>query len=196
MSDIKAINLLHGLKDVLSLQDSQVLFPHAHSRSFAAQEEIIKYQSMNKNVYFIQKGLVRFFYVDNKGNEITLGVLPENHIFANNKTIIRNEPSEYHYEALEPTDVLYLDFDEFNKLSYNNENLKKCKIYFYENLLGILEDKINSFIIKTSKERYLDFVKAYPNLNQRVPDKYIANILGVTPVQLSRIRKQIAVQKE
>jgi len=43
--------------------------------------------------------------------------------------------------------------------------------------------------------RFASSTKAYPNINQRVPDKYIANVLGISPVQLSRIRKQIAIQK-
>jgi len=61
MHDIKALNLLHGLKGVLSWKDSQELLAHAYGRSIAAKEKIIKYQSLNKNIYFIQKGLVRSF---------------------------------------------------------------------------------------------------------------------------------------
>lgn len=52
-----------------------------------------------------------------------------------------------------------------------------------------------SFILYSAEERYLNFVKNNPDIVNRVPGKYIANVLGITPVSLSRIRKRIAQKK-
>ncbi len=49
-----------------------------------------------------------------------------------------------------------------------------------------------SLITKTAEERYLEFIEEYPNLLQRIPLKYLASYLGVTPVSLSRIRNKVA----
>ena len=54
------------------------------------------------------------------------------------------------------------------------------------------KERIESFVLLSPLERYQQFVRKYPSLNNRVPDKYIANVLGITPVSLSRIRKRIA----
>ena len=51
--------------------------------------------------------------------------------------------------------------------------------------------RIEGFILYTPEERYIKFIEKYPDINNRVPDKYIANVLGITPVSLSRIRARI-----
>jgi CRP-like cAMP-binding protein len=41
------------------------------------------------------------------------------------------------------------------------------------------------------EERFQNLLNKQPNLFQRVPQKYIANFLGVSPESLSRIRNRI-----
>lgn len=55
--------------------------------------------------------------------------------------------------------------------------------------------RIESFVFLSPEERYKKYVKDYPNVIDRAPDKYIANVLGITPVSLSRIRTRIASKK-
>ena len=56
-------------------------------------------------------------------------------------------------------------------------------------------ERVESFTLHSPEERYINFVKSKPNIVNRVPDKYIATILGMTPVSLSRIRKRIATKE-
>ncbi|MBK8659738.1 MAG: hypothetical protein IPN22_12925 [Bacteroidetes bacterium] len=51
-------------------------------------------------------------------------------------------------------------------------------------------------MLLSPEERYLKFIQKYPDLLNRVPNKYIANVLGITPVSLSRIRKRISTKKQ
>jgi CRP-like cAMP-binding protein len=55
-----------------------------------------------------------------------------------------------------------------------------------------LQRRINSLLAMTAKERYLEFIKLYPNLLLRVPQWMIASYLGITPESLSRVRREIA----
>jgi CRP-like cAMP-binding protein len=41
------------------------------------------------------------------------------------------------------------------------------------------------------EERFVKLLKKQPDLFQRIPQKYIANFLGVSPESLSRIRNRI-----
>ena len=53
-------------------------------------------------------------------------------------------------------------------------------------------NRLEAFVLLTPEERYQELISSNPTLINRVPDKYIANIIGITPVSLSRIRKRLA----
>lgn len=55
--------------------------------------------------------------------------------------------------------------------------------------------RVDSFVLLSPEERYKKYVKDFPEIVNRVPDKHIANVLRITPVSLSRIRKRIATKK-
>jgi len=55
-----------------------------------------------------------------------------------------------------------------------------------------LQDRINSLLGETAEERYLKFIKMYPDLLLRVPQWMVASYLGITPESLSRVRKELA----
>ncbi|CAN0600388.1 unnamed protein product, partial [Ectocarpus sp. 12 AP-2014] len=56
-------------------------------------------------------------------------------------------------------------------------------------------ERVESFVFLSPEERYKKYVKDNPNIINRAPDMYIANILGITAVSLSRIRNRIASKK-
>ena len=73
-----------------------------------------------------------------------------------------------------------------------NRKLDVNRKYILQNLLKSDFERIETFTLKTPEERYLHFLDSNPGLTNRAPDKYIANVLGIASVALSRIRKHIA----
>ena len=55
------------------------------------------------------------------------------------------------------------------------------------------EDRVASFITQTPEERYLQLYNTGKDILRRMPQHYIANYLGITPVSLSRIRRRVLV---
>lgn len=53
------------------------------------------------------------------------------------------------------------------------------------------QHRLNSMMMLSAEERYLSFIKKYPQIVQRVPQHMIASYLGIKPETLSRIRKQL-----
>ena len=64
--------------------------------------------------------------------------------------------------------------------------------YVFQKMMRHQLARVESFVLNSPEERYLKYIKDYPDLINRVPDKYIAHVLGITPVSLSRIRKRIS----
>ena len=48
-----------------------------------------------------------------------------------------------------------------------------------------------ALILEDATQRYLKYLEKYPNIEKRVAQHHIASHLGITPTQLSRIRKNL-----
>jgi CRP-like cAMP-binding protein len=196
MIDFEKINKLYTLGKQLTLSDVQVLFKSAKTKSYASGEHLIVEGETKRNVFLIRKGLVRAYKINEKGDEITTLIRWENKIVASPNIILFNEPSQLYFETLEPTEVFYIDYDVLQTIISSNPKLESNRKFILQNVLKETLQRIDSFILLTPEERYLDFRKQYPDIVNRVPNKFIANILGITPVSLSRIRKRIVTKKD
>ena len=139
-------------------------------------------------VGIVLDGLVRSYYIDNDGRDITRS-------FGANGNIIMDEGAvgyvEYlcMWETLEESTVMLFGTDEFKSLIMSDEKLKTIWIQILESGLRYKMYRENGFLVENATDRYLHFKKLYPKLCNRVPQKHIATYLGITPESLSRIRK-------
>ncbi|MEM1340016.1 MAG: Crp/Fnr family transcriptional regulator [Bacteroidota bacterium] len=196
MIDFEKVKVIYKLGRKLNLSDVQVLLQSAIMKSFPSGEFLLKEGGIKKEVFFIRKGLVRAFKINDKGDEITTFIKWENQILASPDIILFNEPSQLYFKTIEPTDVLSMDYDVIQTIISNNPKLEANRKFILQNILKEAILRINSFILYSPEERYLKYIEANPGIVHRVPDKYIANILGITPVSLSRIRKRIATTRK
>lgn len=174
-----------------------VLFRKIKVQRCASGDILIKEGSSNNNIYFVRKGLVRSYVNDEQGNEITFQLYPESSVLTNVHFILFKQSSRFNYEAIEDTKVYEIDYDSFVEVaSKSSELLELNRTYFGKRIIQGAFQRIESFVFLTPEERYKKYLKDYPSLVNRVPDKYIANILGITPVSLSRIRKRISSKKK
>jgi len=56
------------------------------------------------------------------------------------------------------------------------------------NRLEALQNRVIMMMSSTAIERYEHFVKTYPKIIQRVPQRMIASYLGITPEALSNVK--------
>ncbi|MEM6802885.1 MAG: Crp/Fnr family transcriptional regulator, partial [Bacteroidota bacterium] len=190
--DIDKLRAIYKFSKNLSLSDVQALLKAAKSRSFAPQEYLIEAGSKSRNAYLIRRGLVRTFMITEKGEEITTMLRWENQITTNIDSIFFNQASRFYFQALEQTEVLYMDYDLIQTIIAKNPKLEANRKHFLLNLLKEAISRMDSFVLLNPEERYLEFIKSNPDIINRVHNKYIANVLGITPVSLSRIRARIA----
>ena len=92
------------------------------------------------------------------------------------------------WEALEDTTVMLFDVKDMKDLILGDEWLKNIWIMSLEGGMRYKVYRENGFLVETAAERYIAFRKRNPELAERVPLRYIATYLGITPESLSRIR--------
>ncbi len=168
---------------------------HTREVKLSAGDVFLEQGSRKGSIYFIKSGLVRSFYTDDKGEEITNRLRCENEVLSSYEIDLFNEPSRFTFQALEPTELISIDSAVMRKLLDDNPRLEQVRRYFMKKTISECLSAIDDFILLSPEKRYLKFITEYPQLINRVPMKYIANMLGITPVSLSRIRKRIASKK-
>lgn len=195
MVDLEKLRQIYKFGKELSLEDAGIIMKSAKTQTFKKKEIIIQEGSLKTEVFFVRSGLVRAYCINNKGDEITFGIIAENQILTNIDVILFDQPSRYYYECLEDTKTLSIDFEKVQNIIESNPKLERNRKYFARNAMKKMLQRLESFVLLNAEERYEDFIKKNPTLSNRVPDKYIAHVLGITPVSLSRIRARIVTKK-
>lgn len=143
-----------------------------------------------KSVYFILEGAIRLYSLS-KGNEITLQFFFENCLVASAESLMKNSPSKFVLETIEPTKVLKIHkSDWFNFIDSNPALKEKQYAMVNERLYEYMHLLLGQIELKP-EERYLKLIQEKPHILQRVPLQYVASYLGITTVSLSRIRSRI-----
>lgn len=141
-------------------------------------------------IYLIVKGIVRSYYLDFDGNDITKTFMKEND-FCVGESLFEEEGSIQCFEALEPVEAIKIRARDFKKIILADDGLTKVYIDFLEKNLIYKMQRESMFQILSAKERYLHFHKMFSSIEKRVNQSYIASYLGIAPESLSRIKRMI-----
>ncbi|WP_025146350.1 Crp/Fnr family transcriptional regulator [Pedobacter jeongneungensis] len=156
------------------------------------KNEIIQFKGdILKYGFFVGKGLLRSYSIDSKGKEHIIQFAPENW-FISDRNQMHNEPSDFFIEAIEATESVIVPDNFMSEASKKVPCLLALNVTMLHNSIRFMQKRINMLLSATAEERYLDFIKLYPNLTLRVPQWMIASYLGITPESLSRVRKELA----
>ncbi|MEM6765544.1 MAG: Crp/Fnr family transcriptional regulator [Bacteroidota bacterium] len=134
---------------------------------------------VNTKVYRVHAGLLRSYCVDEKGKEHIFMFAPEGWIIADSTPA--DVPSELYIDALEDSLVLVSE-----KVMDVKPDFKRIV-----NRMDTLQKRVIMLLSASASERYEDFIKTYPDIVQRVPQKMIASYLGITPQALSKVKREL-----
>ncbi|TBR42251.1 Crp/Fnr family transcriptional regulator [Marinomonas agarivorans] len=140
---------------------------------------------------FVVKGIFRAYTVNKKGQEYNKMFFNECMFPGPMTALLTNTSSQFSIEALEDSTVVCIDFKSYRKLLETQHDLKMLHILYLEkNWLLVKDVRETELVQEDAKVRYLRFIRENQALAKRIPQYHIASHLGITPTQLSRIRKQ------
>ena len=156
-------------------------------KKFKKKEIIQKQGVVSKNAFYVKKGLIRSYSVDEKGKEHIFMFGSEDWIIADLESNVFNKPTELCIETIEDSEIVIFNIDDFNYAESSKEKLQKNSKLLARRI-GSLQRRVIQLMSSSAKERYQMFLETYPLLPNRVPQKMIASYLGITPEALSKIR--------
>ena len=103
-----------------------------------------------------------------------------------------NQPSAYYIQALEDSKAAMINEEFIHLLSEKIPSFSDFNNKLLHNHIRHLQNRVNLLLSATAEDRYLQFIKMYPDILLRVPQTMVASYLGITPESLSRVRKELA----
>jgi len=173
-------------------------------KSWSLIESIITFQTLTKGeillrngqiakkIHFICEGALRSYVTDYEGNIYNKNIFLETDFAGSTVSYLLSTPSNFTIEALEDTIIINLDYKKYRQFIDDNIDLKNFYIAYLENNWVIeKEQREVSLVMENATERYLKLLSKHPRIDQRVQQLHLASHLGITPTQLSRIRKDL-----
>ncbi|WP_435138244.1 Crp/Fnr family transcriptional regulator [Formosa sp. A9] len=159
--------------------------------SLPKNQLIIRSDKVEKNIYFIKKGIARTFS-NTDDIEVTIAFGEEGDTIISLKSYILNQSGYENIELLEDCELYKISTENLQNLFATDIDIANWGRKFAEQELIKAEQRFISNQLGTATERYLELLKNHPTLIQRVPLGLIASYLGITQVSLSRIRANIS----
>lgn len=143
-----------------------------------------------KSLSFVSKGLLKSYFLDEKGNEHINMFAFEGWWISDFNSFINKDQSVLNIDALEDTEVLMITLENYEKMMLEIPVMDRYFRILYQNSLVTKDYRLIVSNSYTAEEKYLQLARKNPEMIKRVPHNLIASYLGLAPETVSRIRKK------
>jgi len=170
----------------------------AFTRSFLIIEKYKKKEFLYKNgevqkeIGYLCKGLLRKFYVNEKGNEIITGFSKEKEYATDYPSFLRQKPSKYCLQFIEPSVIVKMPYKKLQEAYCKYKGNEMYGRLVAERVITRDTDRVESLLFESAEERYLNFLQENKDIINRISLTHLASYLGIERQSLSRIRSNLA----
>ncbi|AUP78106.1 Crp/Fnr family transcriptional regulator [Flavivirga eckloniae] len=177
------------IEEIISLTDEEFNFVLSHFEQIKKRKHqyIVQEGEIVDKEYWIIKGCLKSYFVDDTGKEHILQFGMENWWITDYESFVKQTKSKTSIDCIEDSELLYISFENRDKLTAQMHKMER--FWAKKSKMGriSLQNRILSLLKNSTKERYDLLLEQYPKLFQRVPKKMIAAYLGVSRETLSRL---------
>lgn len=181
------VNKISPIKEVTFNELKKCFKPlHLNKNDFFVREGEYAQQ-----IGFLKKGIVRAFFLNQEGKEYTKQFFVGSSIIGAYNSLLTKQPNKIAQQALTDCEIMVADYREMENLYTKFHDLERlgrkiAEFYFLEK-----EQKEIEMALLDADKRYLIMRQRFPSIETMIPQYYIASYLGISPTQLSRIRKKL-----
>ncbi|MEO5783285.1 MAG: Crp/Fnr family transcriptional regulator [Ginsengibacter sp.] len=176
----------------LDKKEEEFFISILHFKKLKRKEFLLKAGEVCKTENFVTKGCLRTYTIDENGFEHILMFAIEDWWTGDLYSFPSQKPSNHFIDALEDTELLQISKPNLEKLFEQVPKFERFYRIIFQNALIVQHERINQNLSFTAEQRYLHFIKKYPEVEQRISQKHVATFLGITPVFLSMLRKKLS----
>ncbi len=177
----------------ITTDDLKQLLSYCEIRQFEKREIIVKEGEVDNYLNMVVKGLA-MKYIRVKKNDMILQLATEGHVIHSEISFLTRSPSLVFVETLEPTIMISLTYDKMEKALDEFPQGERLGRLILTGMYVKKEESRYFRLLRSARERFLDYVNAHPHMLQRVPQKYLASYLNIKPETFSRMKHLVAKQ--
>ncbi|NBW35638.1 MAG: Crp/Fnr family transcriptional regulator [Cytophagia bacterium] len=186
--------LYHFFNAISPLQDEtwkkvETLFS---KKELAKGEYFINEGEVAQEIAFLRSGIIRAFYRNKEGIEYNKHFFVPNNIIGGYSSLVTATPNKIVQQALTDCELLVANYTDILACYDKYPDFERVGRRLAEFYFVAKEQREIEIVLLNADERYLIFRKEYPALEQLIPQYHIASYLGITPTQLSRIRRKFS----
>ena len=171
----------------LSAIDKEALALNFKHTTIKRNDFLLKEGKVCDFIAFVNSGVIRHYHLKD-GKEITCDVTLKNSFITDFRSFTQGIPSEYNFQILKNTELFIIKKRELLELYNNYKNIETLGRIMAEQVALRTIDIAMSLSSDKPQERVEKLILQRPDLFQEVPQRYLANLLGISPESLSRIR--------
>ena len=176
----------------LDAEEKELIRSKFNPRLFRKKQYVLQNGNPCTHFYFVVRGCLRMYKIDNQGNTHILQFAVENSWINDLGSFHGLHPSELNIDAIEDTVVMQISRDDLVAIYLQAPKFNRIFRVLLENGFVRLQERLLQNISSTAEERYQSFLELYPHLVDRLSQIQIASYLGITPEFLSRMRNKRA----
>lgn len=180
-------------KDI-SFSENEVAFIKSSLKKIELKKGtvLLKADEVVDSQFYVHKGCLRTYFIDSSGKEHTLQFAINDWWISDYTAFFSASKAIMHIEALQQATIYKISKNDMDVLFRATPQLETFFRKKMERAFASFQKRILASLAQSAKERYISFVRSYPNIEQTVKNYHIASYLGITTESLSRIRKEIA----
>ena len=175
----------------LTPKEQQLFLSKTETKQYKAKTIILNAGEICKYSYFVNKGLLRNFNINDHIVEHVLSFACEGWWIGDMYSLLSQKPGNLFIEVLEDSEVVLLSKENQEQLYHEIPKLERFFRILTENSLVANQERLMENLSLSAEERFDKFCKRYPSLIQRVPQKQVASYIGVTPEFFSKMKARL-----
>ncbi|CDF78868.1 cyclic nucleotide-binding protein [Formosa agariphila KMM 3901] len=187
------IELTNFIKKNIDIDDAdlKIVLPYFKTIKKSKNDILLSNGKNSQASYFVKKGCLRLFYIDENGKDITRYIAFENQFATELVSFITNNPALESIQVIENSELLYITHDDFRHLMTIIPKWKDFYSIYLEKAYVNNSKRLNSYTTLDASERYKQLFKINPNIVKRLPNKIVASYINISQETLSRIKSKI-----
>lgn len=181
------------IRDRITVTDEELdlILSHFQSLNVKKNEFLVTLGQTRQRTFFVRSGCLRIFFINENGQDSTRYFAFENQFATALMSFITESPSQEVIQAIETTELFYINQSDFYKLLELVPAWEKFYRSYLEKAYVNNTTRLMSFVTEDAAERYRNLLIQNPAVVKRLPNKMVASYLNISQETLSRLKSKI-----
>lgn len=177
----------------VSDKDLNIILSHFKPVQRDKNDLLLSAGQTSQNSYFVDKGCLRIYYINEEGKDVTRYIAFENQFATALVSFITKMPSTEYVQVIEKSELLYISHEDFNHLMEIVPQWREFYCSYLEKAYVNNTNRLMSFTTMAALERYTQLLKINPTIVKRLPNKIVASYINISQETLSRLKSKVLI---